>query len=147
MLLAKIENNVVTQVDDSSKFFPNTSFPVTGIDLTLLQENSLVEVESYPELDSATQKIEPTAPYLLDGRVYSYKIVAKTQEDYDLERGRVAYGVRFKRNELLKASDWTQIADATVDKQAWLIYRQALRDVTAQAGFPFDIIWPDTPTA
>jgi len=56
-----------------------------------------------------------------------------------------ANSVRTSRNDKLKDCDWTQITDATVDKTAWATYRQALRDVTAQAGFPWTITWPDAP--
>ena len=49
------------------------------------------------------------------------------------------------RNGLLAASDWTQVADAPVDQAAWATYRQALRDITAQAGFPETIAWPAVP--
>lgn len=56
-----------------------------------------------------------------------------------------ATSVRTSRNDKLKDSDWTQITDATVDKTAWATYRQALRDITAQAGFPWTITWPDAP--
>ena len=53
--------------------------------------------------------------------------------------------IREQRNALLKNSDWTQIPDCTVDKQAWAEYRQALRDITAQAGFPTDVVFPTPP--
>ena len=53
--------------------------------------------------------------------------------------------VRTKRNTLLQQSDWTQVADAPVDQAAWATYRQALRDITAQAGFPEIIDWPEKP--
>ena len=56
-----------------------------------------------------------------------------------------AKSVRNSRTEKLKDSDWTQIADSTADKAAWATYRQALRDVTAQAGFPWTIDWPVAP--
>lgn len=56
-----------------------------------------------------------------------------------------AKSVRDQRNIKLSESDWTQVADAPVDKNAWAAYRQALRDITMQSGFPWDIIWPDTP--
>lgn len=60
-----------------------------------------------------------------------------------------AKSVRTTRGEKLKDTDWTQVADALldapVDKAAWATYRQALRDVTAQSGFPWTIIWPDVP--
>ncbi|NBW17606.1 MAG: phage tail protein [Caulobacteraceae bacterium] len=56
-----------------------------------------------------------------------------------------AESVRSQRTQLLKDSDWTQVADAPVDKTAWAAYRQALRDVPSQAGFPWDIQWPVEP--
>lgn len=56
-----------------------------------------------------------------------------------------AKAVRQQRGEKLKETDWTQVADAPVDKAAWATYRQALRDVTAQAGFPWNVEWPEMP--
>ena len=56
-----------------------------------------------------------------------------------------AKSVRQQRGEKLKDSDWTQVADAPVDKAAWATYRQALRDVTGQEGFPWTITWPTQP--
>jgi hypothetical protein len=61
----------------------------------------------------------------------------------DLEA--LAAQARAQRNDLLAASDWTQVPDAPVDQAAWATYRQALRDITAQAGFPTDINWPEAP--
>jgi len=52
---------------------------------------------------------------------------------------------RDKRNALLTESDWTQVADAPVDQTAWANYRQALRDITDQEGFPETIVWPIEP--
>jgi hypothetical protein len=56
-----------------------------------------------------------------------------------------ATSVRNQRTQLLKDCDWTQIADSTADKTAWATYRQALRDITGQAGFPWTITWPNDP--
>jgi hypothetical protein len=56
-----------------------------------------------------------------------------------------AESVRQQRGEKLKDSDWTQVADAPVDKAAWATYRQSLRDVTTQTGFPWTINWPTQP--
>lgn len=56
-----------------------------------------------------------------------------------------AKSVRTSRGEKLKDSDWTQVADAPVDKEVWATYRQALRDVTGQEGFPWTITWPTQP--
>ena len=56
-----------------------------------------------------------------------------------------AKSVRTQRSDKLKECDWTQVADAPVDQAAWATYRQALRDVTAQAGFPWTVEWPTQP--
>ena len=53
--------------------------------------------------------------------------------------------VRAERDALLAACDWTQVADAPVNPAAWAVYRQALRDVTTQAGFPLNVTWPEPP--
>jgi hypothetical protein len=52
---------------------------------------------------------------------------------------------RSERDQLLSASDWTQVADAPVDQAAWAVYRQSLRDVPQQAGFPSNVTWPSKP--
>jgi hypothetical protein len=57
----------------------------------------------------------------------------------------LAQEVRQQRNELLAESDWTQLPDSPADHEAWAAYRQALRDVTSQEGFPWDITWPEAP--
>lgn len=54
--------------------------------------------------------------------------------------------VKSQRNALLAACDWTQVPDAPVDSAAWAIYRQALRDIPDQPGFPLEVIWPTPPT-
>lgn len=56
-----------------------------------------------------------------------------------------AISVREKRDLLLKGSDWTQLADSPVDSGAWAVYRQLLRDLPNQDGFPFDVTWPVSP--
>jgi hypothetical protein len=50
------------------------------------------------------------------------------------------------RDFLLIQSDWTMLPDAPTDKKAWKAYRQALRDITQQPGFPDNIVWPTKPT-
>jgi hypothetical protein len=56
--------------------------------------------------------------------------------------------VRSTRDGLLLASDWTDLPHAPLSdgqKAAWQTYRQALRDVTEQEGFPADVVWPEKP--
>ena len=56
-----------------------------------------------------------------------------------------AKSVRATRDAKLAECDWTQVADAPVDKAVWATYRQALRDITTQTGFPWTVTWPDAP--
>lgn len=53
--------------------------------------------------------------------------------------------IRWRRNSLLISSDWTQIPDSAVDKQAWLEYRQQLRDLPSQNDNPRLIVFPELP--
>lgn len=62
-----------------------------------------------------------------------------------VEPTKTAEQVRAERNQLLASCDWTQVADSPVDQAAWAIYRQALRDITGQDGFPASVVWPISP--
>lgn len=58
--------------------------------------------------------------------------------------------VKSKRSQLLLGSDWTDTLSAknrlgeTLYDQ-WQTYRQALRDITTQSGYPYTVVWPTTP--
>jgi len=56
-----------------------------------------------------------------------------------------AASVRAARNSKLAACDWTQLVDSSADKTSWATYRQALRDIPSQDGFPWNVIWPVEP--
>ena len=58
---------------------------------------------------------------------------------------RAAVEVRKERDAKLAATDWTQVADVLVDKTTWATYRQSLRDVPSQSGFPNEVTWPTEP--
>jgi len=71
---------------------------------------------------------------------------AEQWEEYCFQKDdEQAKAVRADRNKRLADYDWTQLADAPVDHTIWAAYRQDLRDLTAQAGFPWDITWPEAP--
>lgn len=76
--------------------------------------------------------------WLWDGAVFTDPTI-KTSEQ-------LAEEVRAERDRLLIQSDWTQLPDAPVEQVAWAAYRQALRDITAQSGFPIDVLWPAPPS-
>ena len=60
-------------------------------------------------------------------------------EEWLLER------MRIHRDRLLAESDWTQLPDAPVDRQAWADYRQALRDFPATWKPSPNVTFPDKP--
>ena len=78
-----------------------------------------------------------------------YTTTNLTQQEIDelnvRSNARLPDEVRQTRDGLLKKSDWSQIADAPVDAEAWAAYRQALRNVPDQSGFPNEVTWPTEP--
>jgi hypothetical protein len=106
-----------------------------------LADAGYVLVENPPIVNSPSEKLE------WDSVSLTWSIVSKTEEELALEEQIVAQSARDFRNRLLSESDWTQVLDAPVDRVAWATYRQALRDITAQPGFPYDIIWPTVETS
>lgn len=66
-------------------------------------------------------------------------------EDY----ARTAKTVRAIRDKLLADSDYMMLTDVektTAERNAWKTYRQALRDIPEQEGFPYDVVYPVMPT-
>tara|TARA_R110000868_G_scaffold42836_2_gene144496 strand:+ start:66 stop:500 length:435 start_codon:yes stop_codon:yes gene_type:complete len=82
----------------------------------------------------------------IDGQWFTkYSLAKMDVEAMDAHDAQQAKGVRDDRNKRLADCDWTQLADAPVDDLVWAAYRQSLRDVPLQAGFPWDINWPEAP--
>jgi hypothetical protein len=74
------------------------------------------------------------------------KTAAEQEAEYKaMKDAEQAKSIRADRTKRLADSDWTQLSDAPVTGTAWATYRQALRDITSQAGFPWTITWPDAP--
>lgn len=66
----------------------------------------------------------------------------------DKERAEIAAEIRSKRDKLLSETDYIMAVDypATEARKAVVsAYRQALRDVPEQEGFPYAVVWPDKP--
>lgn len=82
----------------------------------------------------------------IDNKWYK-KYIVQTLDDAGkkIKDDEIANAVRNTRNTLLNQSDWTQLADAPVDKTIWATYRQELRDIPSQTGFPHNVVWPNKP--
>lgn len=84
----------------------------------------------------------------VDGKWYTkYSVSDMDDEAKAVADETQAKSVRQERNTKLSACDWTQLTDAKVDSLAWANYRQQLRDLPAQEGFPWEVTWPTEPTA
>ena len=70
-----------------------------------------------------------------------------SQEQYDAMIVAIppsAEQVRRERDRLIASTDWWATSDRTMTAEQ-TAYRQALRDVTGQAGFPANVTWPTKP--
>jgi hypothetical protein len=100
-----------------------------------------VQVEQ-PPYPTTGKRYQPGVPTQVDD---VYVGVWDEQEVSVGELRRLAFEMKTARNQMLKNCDWTQAEDAPVDRAAWAAYRQALRDVPEQEGFPSLVQWPQQP--
>jgi hypothetical protein len=128
-------------IKDHTEWFPNTSFGERGPSVEWIKSEGYYVISVWKPYDHATEKLVPAAPHLHDGMCCLVDVEPLTQEELDQRVVTQWQVIRSQRNQMLKDSDWTQVADAPVDKSVWATYRQALRDITTQAD-PFNINWP-----
>ena len=152
-MFVKIENGAVSQypytLEQMRLDNPATSFPKV-ISQQLRESFGVFDVgyEGAPEYDPTTQRVvTPTIPSLIGGKwTLTKTIEQQTPEQIAINTANKAGQVRSDRNKKLTSSDWTQGKDIPDNiSSAWATYRQALRDVPSQAGFPWDIQWPTQP--
>lgn len=126
---------------------PNTSFPAVltpeiindfGYDSVLEgPQPTLIPPYQYAQRDGVVE---------VNGQWFTHYIAAEPDEDGKAAMDAAqAERVREDRNQRLAACDWTQLPDAPVDAAVWATYRQELRDISSQAGFPWDVHWPAEP--
>lgn len=130
---------------------PNTSFPQVRSDDFLATFNMYrVRELDQPSCDPKTEEpVKNDAPDLQgDEWVLGWHIRQKTDEEIAKYLADLADRARQLRDNLLSSCDY--IVAISYERgepvpQAWVDYRQALRDVPQQSGFPEDIVWPEKP--
>jgi hypothetical protein len=132
------------QVAHYKQMFPNTSFPASGPSDAFLAEQGAVKVSMFRPHDRATQKLVSCEPVVENGFAFIVAVADKTEAEIAADVASKAAQLRAARDRALSASDWTQVADAPVDQQAWATYRQALRDLPDAEGWP-DVELPSEP--
>jgi hypothetical protein len=115
-----------------------TSFP-KNIPDELLAEYDVYQVQqnAAPDVDSKTHNVRQSVE-LVDG------VWTQVWSVVQIDEQAAADNVRAHRNKLISDTDWMALTDNTMTPE-WAAYRQALRDVTAQDGFPFSVVWPVAP--
>lgn len=120
---------------------PRTSFPDQP------SEDMLKEWNVYPYTVETKPSYNNLIQQITEGEFFKNAegnwVQSWLVENLSLELAK--HNIRKKRDTLLSSSDWTQVSDAPVDRVEWAAYRQALRDIPEQEGFPWDVVWPTEP--
>jgi hypothetical protein len=122
---------------------PQTSFPKNPTPELLARWNM------FPVKELARPSYNPQTHYLKQSAFY--QVGGNWQVHYSAEplpQAQVEQAMRAERDRLLAESDW--VVAVSYEQQnpvpdAWVDYRQKLRDVPTQQNFPFQIIWPTKP--
>jgi hypothetical protein len=106
--------------------------------------------ESYLEgsIDASVYYIENDAAVAIPAKPDQYSVFDFTTKQWVQQENLAIADVLPKRQRLLYSSDWTQIPNnpLTSEQQAaWATYRQELRDIPSQSGYPFNVIFPTPP--
>ena len=138
--------NVVTD-SEFRAMFPNTGFPVQLTTEIINDFGGDVVLEGPQAQPTRYQIAFREGVQEIDGKWYTkYSVADMEQEAKDALDAQQAKNVREQRNRKIAETDWTQGKDIPDNiSSKWAVYRQALRDVPAQAGFPWDVQWPTQP--
>ena len=146
------DGTLVVGLSAFKNLFPNTSFPRV-IDEALV--NSLgydwVYDGAQPSVTPPYESVARAGVEQVSGKWYSkYKVITADGDDKTSIDNSAAFGSRSIRDELLKDSDWTQLADkgwlADSKVTEWATYRQSLRDLPTASGWPHTHTLPTKPS-
>ena len=142
------ETGAVMYEGEFRALHPNTSFPAQISEQLLNDMGADVVFEGPQAQPTRYQVAFRDGVEQINGKWFTKHSVSEMDQEakdsLDLSQSN---SVRSTRNTKLAECDWTQVLDAPVNQTEWAAYRQALRDVTAQEGFPWTITWPEAPTA
>jgi hypothetical protein len=154
-MYAKIENNVAVKwpytKDDLRKDNSRTSFTSSISDETMSDYGVVdVFIVNQPQIDYTKNITQSPPVFNTDENRWetTWEVTDASEDEIQRRTEQQAERVRSERNSLLSKGDWTQVDDSplsNVQKAAWATYRQSLRDISAQAGFPWTIDWPVAP--
>lgn len=136
----------VVQEQEFRAMFPNTSLPNPLTEAAINGLGGDIVFEGPQPTATRYQIVVRQGVIQLGDKWYTnYVAVDLSPEACAALDEQQASTVRITRNARLADCDWTQVADSPVDKAVWATYRQELRDITSQPGFPWEITWPTSP--
>jgi hypothetical protein len=148
-MYTKINNGVVEKypysIGELRKDNPNTSFPKEPSESLLASYGVLrVTPTDRPQV-SHTKNVKEITPVNLQGKwTQKWEVTNASADEISVRTEEKSAEVRAERDYRLASCDWTQGKDISDEVSAtWTTYRQALRDIPSQPGFPFDINWPE----
>lgn len=131
---------------DVQQAVPQVSIPHPFDDAVLETYGIFKLYQDSIPIPTEKQKLERFDPVFTNGRWQdNLQLVELNQQELADKETILTYNIKRERNNRLTQSDWTQLPDVVIDKTAWATYRQALRDITEQAGFPWQVTWPAPP--
>ena len=142
------DDNVVRYpytLTDLKRDNPGTSFTKTVGNEAAAAFNCFPVTPTEPPAYDHTVNLERTAVLQSTEWVEQWISTPATPEEIQERTDNEANAVRQERDRLLEESDWTQLPDTPVDPAAWTTYRQDLRNVPQEAGFPWNVTWPTPP--
>jgi hypothetical protein len=136
-------------IDELRRSHPNVSFP-RDMSADVLAEYNVYQVyATNPIFNLDTQVCsENGCVYNSETKRWEVAWLIRdfTQEEIEQRTNDKKNAIRLDRNTRLMQSDWTQVKDIPDSiSTPWAIYREALRNVPQQEGFPWDIQWPVAP--
>ena len=146
MELRNKETGAVITESEFRAAFPNTSFP-EQLTVGLIGDMGFDVVLEGPQAQPTRyQTAFRDGVEEINGEWFTkYSVADMDDETKAAKDAEQAKNMRDQRNQKLSDSDWTQLADSPENKAAWATYRQALRDIPTQAGFPWEVQWPTQP--
>jgi hypothetical protein len=144
MYRIKSSGEVKTQ-GEIRHMYPNTSFPKTWSNELVAELGLEVVFETPAPSTTVYQTAFKDGVEQVDGKwVWKWSINEMDDDAKAAKDAEVAKGVRTTRDAKLAETDWTALSDVTMSAEM-AAYRQALRDVPAQTGFPHNVTWPSKP--
>jgi hypothetical protein len=145
----KLSNGAIEKypysIGDLRKDNPSVSFPKKPENDLLAQWDVYpVAVTPQPQIDY-TKNLKEGMPVNDGGWKQVWVVTDATEQEIQGRSEGVKAAIRSERDQKLADCDWTQLQDSPVNKEAWAQYRQDLRDVPQQGGFPFNVEWPTQP--